>query len=317
MKESKLSYIALTISVGAAAFCGVSGMLSVFPNSSKIDSLTQQVHALKEQNASLMVQVGDAGENRVRINELDVGMTAVANVLKIDRVELAKAFAAVKAGQEAQARAAPEAQQTSEGPSSTTDTQTVNDTVKPISTPKQASLETPEHPDRKVGSTSGVQAPAQSHGKTSQAAETTRRTADSSKPATPLMGADNPFAASLDSTSSVSEEAPALAVEAPKPEPLTISQVDAVLAKRLSSNWYKPPGAADNLSAIIQLKMGRDGQVANVRMGKSSGNTAFDTSALSAVKSIGTIEEVRQLSEADFQKAYASRSIQFTPQMGR
>lgn len=310
MKESKLSYIALAISVGAAALAGVSGMLSVFPNSSKIDELTQQVSTLTEQNNRLNSLVGVAGENRARINELDVGITAVANVLNIDRAELAKAFTAVKAAQEADALAATAAQQQKDANGdlavSPTAKQQRSDHGVPAEAKSQANPEAPELTGRDSHNAASMPTRSKQDSKT-----------DAPKPATPLMGADNPFSAGLDNSNAGGEVSPALAVSPAKGEPLTIAQVDSVLGKRLSSNWYTPAGATEDLNTIIQLKMSRNGKVASVRIGTSSGNSAFDTSALSAVQSLGNIEEVRQLSDADFQKAYASRFIQFTPQMGR
>jgi len=127
---------------------------------------------------------------------------------------------------------------------------------------------------------------------------------------------DNPFATPTE----VAEVATALSVTAALDSvaeiPVSIAQVDGVLAKRISENWYKPANAAANLSAIVQLKMQRDGKVASVKLTKASGDAAFDKSAINAINSIGFIDEVKRLSDADFQKGYASRSIQFTPQMG-
>lgn len=320
MKESKLSYIALAISVGAAAFCGVSGMLSAFPNSSRIDTLTHQVQTLTEQNLRLNALVGSVAENRLRINELDVGMTAVANVMKIDRGELARAFAAVKSAQDAEAMAAANQQSDEEAPEPEgANAEKHLDQSAPAHSQPLASVEAPSPSVRPSPNTPSAAAPTQVGTKPAPAptAGQALKPADPARQPAPLMGKDNPFAAGLDSSNAGGEVAPALAVAPAKVEPVTIAQVDAVLGKRISTNWIKPEGITGALSTIIQLKMNRDGTVAKVRMGKSSGNDTFDSSALSAVQSIGTIEEVRQLTDSDFQKAYASRNIQFTPQMGR
>lgn len=296
MKETKLSYIALAISVGALALCGVSGMLSVFPNSSRIDQLNHQVATLTEQNAQLRALAPHVGGNRARINELDVGLTALANVLKVDSAELSKAIAAVKAAQETEAAASSTIESPGNAPLSVSPSQAQG--------PDTSERQAPKRP---------VSPPASSP---KLATDASRRSPEPVSTATPLMGADNPFSAGLDSSNAGGEVSQALAVT-PAHELMSIAQVDSILGKRLSSNWYKPAGVTDELSALIQLKMSRDGKVATARIGKSSGNSAFDTSALSAVQSIGAIEEVRQLSDADFQKAYASRYIQFTPQMGK
>ena len=312
MKESKLSYIALALSVGAAAFSGVSGILSVLPNSSKIDALTEQVQVLTEQNKRLSAIVSEVDMNRIRINELDLGMTAFANVLKIDRRELAKAFNSLKAQQAADAKAATAAQRSSEDKGSSTTTQPAEHQPVPVVSQEMATQEAPEPSTSIEAISTSASAPSQQHSKPAQPAQ---HTSEPSNSATPLMGADNPFSAGLDNTSAAGDVAQALAVVPALAK--SIAQVDIVLGNRLSSSWYKPAGEIEGLSTLIQLKMTRNGKVASARIAKSSGNSIFDNSALSAVKSIGTIEEVGQLSDADFKKAYESRPIQFTPQMGR
>jgi len=314
LKESKLSYIALALSVGAAAISGLSGMLSVLPNSSKIDVLTEQVQVLTEQNKRLSAIVSEVDMNRIRINELDLGMTAFANVLKIDRRELAKAFNSLKAQQAADAKAATAAQRSSEDKGSSTTTQPAEHQPVPVVSQEMATQEAPEPSTSIEAISTSASAPSQQHSKPAQPAQ---HTSEPSNSATPLMGADNPFSAGLDNTSAAGDVAQALAVVPALAKSMSIAQVDAVLGKRLSSSWYKPAGEIEGLSTLIQLKMTRNGKVATARIAKSSGNSIFDNSALSAVKSIGTIEEVGQLSDADFKKAYESRPIQFTPQMGR
>lgn len=321
MKDSKLSYLALTCSVGAVVLCSVSSMLSVFPNSSKIDALSHQVQTLTDENTRLVAAAAAGGENRMRINELDVGLTALANVMKIDRAELARAIAAAKDGQVADA-SADQPPQHSVQPEANRSAP-----VLAANEPKVApeSFKPAQPQGQAIATAQGNSASGEAHGhnnppqQVDKRKETASRSAHQPEPnaaSASLLGADNPFIPPSD-TNGAGGEAPAtLEVAASKSEPVTIAQVDGVLGKRLSSNWYKPAGTADDLSAIVQLKMSRDGKVATVRLSKSSGNSAFDNSAINAVKSIGTIDEVRQLSDADFQKAYASRSIQFTPQMG-
>ncbi|HDS1721844.1 TonB family protein [Pseudomonas putida] len=313
MKESKLSYIALAISVGAAALCGVSAMLSVFPNSSRIDKLSSQVATLSEQNAQLRAVAPYVGDNRSRINELDVGVTALANVLKVDRGELANAIAAVKAAQMAEDRASKPTSKPHEGDGNTTSNQSMQPTLAVSASQTKAGSQAPVPVGRNTNKPELGQ-PIDSSAKPPTEAV---RHAEAQDKTPPLMGADNPFAAGLENTNAGGEVAPAISVSSANTGSMTIEQVDAVLGKRLSSNWYKPAGVIDGLSTIIQLKMSREGKVATVRIGKSSGNQAFDSSALSAVQSIGSIDEIRKLSDADFKKAYASRSIQFTPQMGQ
>nr|WP_192963319.1 TonB family protein [Pseudomonas fluorescens]CEK42124.1 TolA protein [Pseudomonas fluorescens SBW25] len=319
MKDSKLGYIALTCSVGAVLLYSVSSMISVFPNSSKIDALSHQVQTLTDENVSLVAAAASNGDNRMRINELDVGLTALANVMKIDRTELARAIAAVKAGREADASAdqPPQGSALPDASRSAPVLAAARHNVAPESAqPAQIQDQTVAAAQEKPVEAKGHNATSQQVNKRNVTAAQAAPQPESNSGSASLLGADNPFAPPSGTNSAGGEVPGTLEVAASKSEPVTIAQVDSVLGKRLSSNWYKPAGVADDLSTIIQLKMSRDGKVATVRLSKSSGNSAFDNSAINAVKSIGAIDEVRQLTDADFQKAYASRSIQFTPQMG-
>lgn len=305
MKELKLTYVALTLSIAAVAVTGASTILSALPNSTRINALAEEVDTLKESNLGLTQQLEMERQNRARIDELDVGLTAVATVLKVDRAELAKAIIAAKS-----AKSEVAARQSSA---------TVTQASRPSHSHQSAVAEKAE-----PGTAAG-QRQDQSKQITSANADTSSSTGEQTAAAGPkvssdtsnlssTLGSDNPFATAGDSY-----DAPAaltVAAAAQAPEPLSIEQVDAVFGKRLSESWYKPAGAADGLSAIVQVQMARDGKVSAVKLTKASGNAAFDNSAISALKSIGAIDEVKRLSDADFKKGYAIRSIQFTPQMG-
>lgn len=244
MSESKSSYVALALSACAVAVTVFNTLLVTVPTRADLSGLQQT-----------------SSESRLRIDELDVGMTALASVLKIDRIELANAIASARsATEESSAVAAMQAKNVPPVGISAQDKAATQSVV--LSTP------TPMQPD-------------QQH---------------------------NPF---------TEAESPApLAIASAKAQLLSIDQVDSVLAKRISENWYKPVGAKPELNTVVQLTMSRDGKISSVKLTKASGNAAFDDSAVSAVKAVAVIEEVSHLSDADFKKAYASRSIQFTPQMG-
>lgn len=297
LNESKMTYIAFALSVGAIAIGAVTAGLSALPNTSKIDALSAEVVKLREQNETFQSQLRAASENRTRINELDIGLTAMATVMNIDRNELAKAITAAKA-QEASVAQAP-----AQGAAVTAGMQKPVEVLAPaVQLPAQQALPSNDSREKLASQVAGA-------GAVQPGEQTAQLVADTES--------DNPFAAALDGAGGASSDTPPpLAIASAPAQPLTIEQVDSVLAKRISEKWYKPSGAAADLYAIIQIKMTRDGKVASVNLTKPSGSDAFDTSVISAVKSIVAIDEVQRLSDDDFQKAYASRSIQFTPQMG-
>ena len=294
MNESKLTYIALALGAGALAVSVASAVLSALPNSNKIASLSTEVADLRKQNVSLTEQLEIANQNRSRIDELDIGLTAMANVLNIDRKQLAKAMMAMKSTDsklgQAQLNSAtsPKAVQ----PSPVTQQLPPAGSAAPASPVDRPAPGVTEVPVVPVGASSGKQPAGQDL----------------------ALEVDNPFA---DASIHAGGEIPAPIAVVPAGAPkLTIEHVDSILAKRISEKWYKPAGSSANLNALIQMKMTREGKVDSVVLTRPSGNAEFDTSVISAVKSIGAIDEVQRLSDADFEKAYANRIIQFTPQMG-
>jgi len=240
LSESKLTYIALVLAVGALAVSAGTSVLSVLPNGGKLAQLSHEVEQLYAEREKLQLMVNAIKDNRGRIDELDAGLTAIASVADLDQDKLIAAMNQAK-------QDAPVA-----------DSSDLNMTLESSVTVATGGAEEVE-----------------------------------------------------------AEPAPAWAVVPEPATPLEIAQVDNILSKRISENWFQPANVKDDLSAIIMLKMTRDGKVASVKMAKASGNKIFDNSVITAVKSIEAIDEVKRLSDADYQKAYASRSIQFTPQMGK
>lgn len=287
-----MNFVALTLAVGAVAVSTLAAGLSALPNSANINSLSQEVATLKASNKRLEQQLEVAIQNRSRIDELDVGLLAIATVLKIDRQELANAMAAAK------------------GEDVAVTTLENGDSGAIAVTAATAVIDKPQ--------TQTASALNQGEASSSEAIADSQAPTPNREPIelAVALGSDNPFAAASEPVESPTALSVSVAPDPAPVRPVSIAQVDGVLAKRISENWYKPAGAAENLSAIVQLKMQRDGKVASVKLTKASGDAAFDNSAINAINSIGFIDEVQQLSDADFQKGYASRSIQFTPQMG-
>jgi len=106
-----------------------------------------------------------------------------------------------------------------------------------------------------------------------------------------------------------SPPAPAATSPAEKAKPLTIAEVDGVLARLISDQWHKPPGASDGMKAEIHIKMSREGKIEKADVTRGSGLDAFDLSAVTALRSIGIVKEVAQLDDATYERAYRSRTI--------
>tara|TARA_R110002124_G_scaffold128157_20_gene288749 strand:+ start:7314 stop:8111 length:798 start_codon:yes stop_codon:yes gene_type:complete len=108
------------------------------------------------------------------------------------------------------------------------------------------------------------------------------------------------------------------APSAVEPVPLAIpselvkpAHVDSILARKISSNWIKPGGDSEGLKTVVTMKLARDGSLVSVEVTKSSGNRAFDDSAIIAIQKIGNIDEVAGLSDEDYETFYAERALLF------
>jgi colicin import membrane protein len=323
LNESKLSYLAIALSVGAILMSGLTAGISALPNSA---SLAAQHEELSRHKKELNRQSGLAADSEQRLREFDIALVAIANAAKIEPSVLSKSFEDAKAASE-QARAEtlyqaksvtmpntkvdvlPVVSLATSTNVLTTHVKLVEPAVQPAATVKPAPptqnrlveshdydvLKGTAEIERGAGNVSGLSEPADAP--------------VSNKPAGGVQ--DNPFG--IDDTASALSVAPGHVVEAAA----TIQQVDGILGQRISENWYKPANTPTDVSTVVQLSMARNGKVTSIKLTKASGNDAFDASAMSAMNSIGEIAEVAHLPDADYTKAYASRLIKFTPQMGK
>lgn len=64
----------------------------------------------------------------------------------------------------------------------------------------------------------------------------------------------------------------------------TMNRVGQAIEDKVKGRWTIPPKLPENLSAMLEIQTEITGEVKNVRITRSSGNTAFDRSAIQAVK---------------------------------
>ncbi|MCU9945836.1 cell envelope integrity protein TolA [Pseudomonas sp. PDM13] len=93
----------------------------------------------------------------------------------------------------------------------------------------------------------------------------------------------------------------------------TAGNYDDLIRLRVSELWTRPPSARNGMSVVVQINMLPDGTITNASISRSSGDSAFDQSAISAVKNVGRITEMQGMSPADF-NPYRSFKMTFTPE---
>lgn len=235
-----------------------------------------------------------------RVGELDIGLTALARVAKVDPIELSKGIAQERERISSESKAADKPSTSAESePAPAATAGSLQGTAPVESAVSQAKAEEPAQPMLPPP----APAPDEPMGVQNAALE--------------LQEGDNPFAPLTEEAQAESRAAAKPLAIAVKADPVTVEKVDALLARRISESWVKPAGKIDDLSVAVEIRLGRSGNIADAKVLQSSGSKDFDASALAAIRAIGRIEEVSQLSEEDYQAAYAKRSILFTPELGR
>jgi colicin import membrane protein len=90
--------------------------------------------------------------------------------------------------------------------------------------------------------------------------------------------------------------------------------LDDLIIKLVSDNWTRPPSARNGMSVEVQMDMLPDGTITGANVTRSSGDAAFDGSAVSAVRKVGRIPEMQQLDRKTFDQLYRQRRAVFKPE---
>ena len=90
--------------------------------------------------------------------------------------------------------------------------------------------------------------------------------------------------------------------------------IDDLIIKLITENWQRPMSARRGMSVELLIQMLPDGTVTNASVSRSSGDAAFDSSAVAAVRNVGRIPEMQQLDRATFDRLYRQRRVIFKPE---
>lgn len=90
--------------------------------------------------------------------------------------------------------------------------------------------------------------------------------------------------------------------------------LDDLIRRLVGEAWIRPPSARNGMRVKVRINMLPDGTITNVSVVNSSGDRAFDMSAVSAVKAVGRIPEMQQLDSATFNARYRQRDAIFSPE---
>ena len=97
-------------------------------------------------------------------------------------------------------------------------------------------------------------------------------------------------------------------------EPSLRDLVAATIQASVINRWTRPPSARNGMVSILSIQLVPTGEVVGVSVLQSSGNTAFDRSAMTAVERTGRFPEVAKLDDRTFEANFRRFQLIFKPE---
>lgn len=94
----------------------------------------------------------------------------------------------------------------------------------------------------------------------------------------------------------------------------TVQSYLALIADKVERSWSRPASARNGMSVTLRIHLVPTGQVVTVDVLESSGNNAFDRSAVQAVKKADRFPELQDLPSRIFEQQFRSLRFVFTPE---
>ena len=133
-----------------------------------------------------------------------------------------------------------------------------------------------------------------------------------SKPEPRITEAELAAIARADLARAVEEEAEQMEATATA-EDMVLSY-SALIQRTVINYWSRPPSARNGMVAELRLQLVPTGEVVSVTIVESSGNTAFDRSAVNAVEKAGSFPELQNMPPREFEKNFRRFRLLFRPE---
>lgn len=91
------------------------------------------------------------------------------------------------------------------------------------------------------------------------------------------------------------------------------SYADAI-RRRIEQHWSRPPSARNGMRCEITIAMVPNGRIVDVNIKTSSGNLAFDRSAVAAVKKVEVFPEAKEIPIEVFDRHFRKFTLAFQPE---
>ncbi|MEK9996196.1 MAG: energy transducer TonB, partial [Halieaceae bacterium] len=89
--------------------------------------------------------------------------------------------------------------------------------------------------------------------------------------------------------------------------------VAATIRAAVINRWTRPPSARNGMVSVLSIQLVPTGEVVGVSVLQSSGNSAFDRSAMNAVERAGRFPEVAKLEDRIFEANFRRFQLIFKP----
>ncbi len=83
---------------------------------------------------------------------------------------------------------------------------------------------------------------------------------------------------------------------------------------KVASHWNRPPSARRGMVVQLRIQMGSKGRVVGVSIAESSGNEAFDRSAVLAVQKAGQFDRLAEVDARIYDEYFRNLLFKFDPQ---
>jgi len=93
-----------------------------------------------------------------------------------------------------------------------------------------------------------------------------------------------------------------------------VASYTALIQQTVINYWSRPPSARNGMEALLAIQLVPTGEVVSVTVLKSSGNTAFDRSAVNAVEKAGSFPELKNLPPREFENSFRRFRLLFRPE---
>ena len=97
-------------------------------------------------------------------------------------------------------------------------------------------------------------------------------------------------------------------------EPTLRDVVAATIRATVINRWTRPPSARNGMVAVLSIQLVPTGEVVGVSVLQSSGNSAFDRSAMNAVERSARFPDVAKLENAVFEDNFRRFQLIFKPE---